>query len=78
MAKMKKGKQMLYAMVEGTTDSEGEEVELDDEDGCMYYQDGWLVLENELNQDPADEEEVYVISCYEMDEEGRDDSSDTV
>jgi len=39
-AKMKKGKQMLYAMVEGTTDSEGEEVELDDEDGRMYYQDG--------------------------------------
>ena len=37
-----------------------------------------MVLENELNQDPADEEEVYVISCYEMDEEGRDDGSDTV
>jgi len=68
---------MLYAMVEGPTDSEGEEVELDDEDGHMYYQDGRLVLENELDQDPADEE-VYMISCYEIDEEGRDDGSDTV
>jgi len=74
---MKKGKQMLYAMVEGPTDSEGEEVELDDEDGHMYYQDGRLVLENELDQDPADEE-VYMISCYEIDEEGRNDGSDTV
>jgi len=44
----------------------------------MYYQDGRLVLENELDQDLEDDEEVYMISCYEMDEEGRDDSSDTV
>ena len=65
-------------MVEGMTDSKGEEVELEaDEDGRMYYQDGQLVLENELDQDPADEE-VYMISCYEMDEEERDDSSNTV
>jgi len=68
---------MLYAMVEGTTDSEGEEVELDDEDGRMYYQDGQLVVENELDQDLADEE-IYMISCYEMNEEGQNDGSDTV
>ena len=37
-AKMKKEKQMLYPMVEGMTDSEGEEVELEaDEDGRIYY-----------------------------------------
>ena len=68
---------MLYAMVEGTTDSEGEEVELDDDDGRMYYQDGQLVVENELDQDLVDEE-IYMISCYEMNEEGQNDGSDTV
>ena len=36
-----------------------------------------MVLENELDQDPADEE-VYMISCYEMDEEERDNGSNTV
>ena len=69
-ARMKKAKQMLHAMVEGMMESEGEEVELEaNEDGCMYYQNGRLVLDNELDQDPADEE-VYMISCYEMNEEG--------
>ena len=49
-----------------------------DEDGRMYYQDGRLVVENELDQDAADEE-IYMISCYEMDEEGQhDNGSDTV
>ena len=47
------------------------------EDGRMYYQDGQLVVENELDQDLADEE-IYMISCYEMNEEGQNDGSDTV
>jgi len=64
-------------MVEATTHSEGKEVEPDDEDGHMYYQDRWLVVKNELNEDVIDEE-IYMISCYEINEDGWNDGSDTV